>query len=583
MRHHSISRWALGGLTATALSVSGLSAPAYAADTPTLIAGATQKFTAAPGDPFDVTLSVTNSGDTAVDGAVVSFDTVWSFEDQAQFSNCEYNEAGQVRACVFDQTLEPGASYRFVVPFRVRQDTYAPRTQDSFFQWLPAAGHTPAGTPGTGAALKLQEGDPLGESEDGDWQRATVTVTGTNGTDLVAIGGTASGGIGDTVEVEAGVRNDGPATLDFSRSGNPAGHVYIKIPTGTSIVSAPGCTNVTMARVLCFTDYVFKVGQVKTWKLTLHIDKRVEGAAGLVEVNPECQCDTFLGDIDKSNNTKPLTVDVAVDDEAPVIDRVDTVSQYLPNRVDTGTGWVGSLSHLQYTVTDKSAITRTEWWVNGALASTQPLFAFDAHTLTTPTAAVELRVWDAAGNPASKSFTVNIDKAVTGTTVLPAQNALIRGTSFVTTVAVNDPHGKAYSTIIAPFRVEGSRSAAKVTSGRDGAKTIIWEVSDRLGNVAQFKRTVIVDNTAPSVSLRSAPKNNAKLTKSFGFTVNASDKNGIGRADLLINGKKVATDTRAGWGFTIDPKKYGKSFTVQLRVYDKAGNSKLSTKRTYRR
>jgi hypothetical protein len=94
---------------------------------------------------------------------------------------------------------------------------------------------------------------------------------------------------------------------------------------------------------------------------------------------------------------------------------------------------------------------------------------------------------------------------------------------------------------------------------------------------------VIVDNTAPAASLRSAPKDKAKLTKTFSVTANASDKNGIGRVDLLINGKKVSTDYRAGWGFSINPKKYGKSFTVQLRVYDRAGNSKLTAKRTYRR
>jgi hypothetical protein len=262
---------------------------------------------------------------------------------------------------------------------------------------------------------------------------------------------------------------------------------------------------------------------------------------------------------------------------------VDTVSQYLPNRVDTGTGWVGSMAYLEYKVTDESPITRAEWWVNGVLASTKPLFPWDVHTITAPTAQVELRVWDAAGNTASKSFTVNIDKTVSATVVAPAQNTLIRGTSFVTSVKVNDPHGKAYSTILSPVHVPGSRSAAKVTSGKDGAKTIVWEVADRLGNVARFKRTVVVDNTAPAASLRSAPKNNAKLTKTFGVTVNASDKNGIGRVELLINGKRVATDYRAGWGFSINPKKYGKSFTVRLRVYDWAGNSKLTAKRTYRR
>ncbi|GLW30046.1 Ig-like domain-containing protein [Actinoplanes regularis] len=768
MLHHSILRWALGGLTATALSVTGLSAPAYAADTPALIAGAPQQLTAALGERFDVTLSVTNTSDTAVDGAAVTFDTVWAFEDLEQFSNCEY-DGGLVRACVFDQTLEPGKSYRLVVPFRVREDSRAPKSHDSFFNWQPASTHASAGTPGTGPALRLQEGDRIGEGADEGWQWLTLTVTGDNGVDLAAVGGTATGWVGDVVEAEVGVRNSGPATLDLSRIGNPAAVVIIEPPAGTSIVSAPGCFKVTSTQAVCHTAYVFKVGEAKTWKLALRIDKSVPGAAGSVDVNPDCACDRFFGDIDKSNNRAPLTVDASVDetkpviedaglvanqalpyvasfqprvtdnnkvtkvevtgapattlstctpqtssdrwlckvtqqvgynteadnvltikaydaagnisapvsvpvhvdrefprfsvspapksslpsgtvtvtlndvpadvkevrvldgktdaliktltagpwtytwdatndatppaflavdrvgnvwhvstdyivdDESPVIDHVDTVSQYLPNRVDTGTGWVGSLAYLEYTVTDKSPIARTEWRVNGVLASTERLFPWDVHAINAPTAQVELRIWDAAGHAASKSFTVNIDKTVSATVVAPAQNTLIRGTSFVTSVTVGDPHGKAYSTILSPVYVPGSRSSAKITSGKDGTKTITWEVADRLGNVAQFKRTVIVDNTAPAASLKSAPANNAKLTRTFGVTANASDKNGIGRVELLINGKKVAVDYRAGWGFTIDPKKYGKSFTVQLRVYDRAGNSKLTTKRTYRR
>jgi Bacterial Ig domain len=766
--HHSISRWALGGLTATALTVAGLSTPAYA-DATTLVAGATQQFTGAPGDRFDVTLSVTNTGETAVDGAAVTFDTVWSFEDTAQFSNCEYNDAGQARACVFDQTLEPGKSYRFTVPFRIRADTYAPRVQEAFFRWQPASEHTVAGAPGTGSVLRLQEGDRIGDSEDGDWQRAAVTVTGNSGTDLAAVNATPVGWIGDVVEAEVGVRSNGPATLDFSRAGVGVA-VVVKPPAGTSIVSAPGCYHVTAAQALCETGHLFKVGEVKTWKVALRLDKSVASAVGSVEVNPDCKCERFLDDTDKSNDKAPLVVgvsvddtkpvieeagldanqtvpyitsfrplvtdnvkvtkleitsapaaanyhcepgatpadrwqctvnqltgydtdvenvltlkardaagnisepvvvpvrvdrkfprftvspaprsslrsgpvtvtldgvpadvksvkvldsktdklidtiatapwtyhwdatndatppaflavdgagnqwhvstDYVVDDESPVITEVNNTGQYQSNRVDTGTGWAGSMNYLEYAVTDESPITRTEWWVNGVLASTTPRFVWDAHTIAAPAAQVELRLQDAAGNAASKSFTVNIDKAVTGTTVFPAQNTLIRGTSFTTSVTVGDPRGKAYSTILSPVRIAGSRSSAKVTSGKDGAKTIVWEVTDKLGNVAQFKRTVIVDNTAPAVSLRSAPKNNAKVTRNFGVTLNASDKNGVSRVELLINGKRVATDSRAGWGFTINPKKYGKKFTVQFRVYDRAGNAKLSTKRTYRR
>jgi len=40
---------------------------------------------------------------------------------------------------------------------------------------------------------------------------------------------------------------------------------------------------------------------------------------------------------------------------------------------------------------------------------------------------------------------------------------------------------------------------------------------------------------------------------------------------------------QSAYTFTLNPKKYGKKFTVRLRAYDKAGNLKTSTKRTYRR
>ncbi|MEU8659943.1 hypothetical protein AB0C31_25000, partial [Actinoplanes philippinensis] len=683
MRHHSIFRWALGGLTTTALSVAGLSAPAHAADTPSFIVGGPQQVTAALGERFDATLSVTNSGDTAVDGVSLVFDTLWAHEDVQQFSNCEY-DGGLVRACVFGQTLAPGASYRLVVPFRVRADTYAPGRQDATFKWQAASEHVSAGAPGTGPVLRLQEGERIGTGEDPNWQEFTLNVTGNQGTDLVAVGGTAAGWVGGVVEAEVGVRNDGPATLDFSRAGIGPATVVVTPPAGTSIVSADGCYRVTAAQATCETEYRLTVGESKTWKLGLRIDRSVPGAAGSVTVNPDCKCQRFLGDLDKSNNTAALIVDASVDDtapviedaglvagqavpyvtsfrprvtddaevakvevtgspaltlatctpetssdlwlckvsqqvgyntetdntitikaydaagnasapvsvtvlvdrgypvykvspaphsslrsgpvtigltdvpadvrevrvldgftdelittitgapwtytwnaakgttppafeavdrvgnrihigtdyivddESPVIDRVDTVSQYLPNRVDTGTGWVGARATLEYRATDESAITRTEWWVGGVLASTTPRFDGDLRAVTTPTVRVELRLQDVAGNTAAKSFTVNVDRTVSATVVAPAQNTLVRGTSFVTSVTVKDPHGTAYSTLLSPVRLTGSRTAAKVPSGKDGAKTIIWEVADRLGNVAQFKRTVIVDNTAPA-------------------------------------------------------------------------------------
>ncbi|GIE87308.1 Ig-like domain-containing protein [Actinoplanes regularis] len=760
------------------VSVAGLTVPAYAAAEPPLLAGAEQELSAAVGEGFAATLSVTNTGTTAIDGVAVNFASANGFEATEQFANCTY-ESGRPRGCTFDQTLEPGKSYRVVVPFRSGADTYAPGGLYGQFQWQTKNEYRPTGIAGTGTNLQLQEGGKLGESSAGAWQHVSVTVTGQNGADLVAVGDAVTGTVGEVVDAEIGVHNNGPATLDWSPGGESPGLVVVTIPAGTSVVSAPGCDvwPEQARQYACQTATRFKVGATETWKFSLRIEEVVTDGAGSIEVNPDCQCQRFLDDLDKSNNKAPVTVtasgspdttapvivssgltadlphralfdfrpmvtdnvrairldvtvrtpgesttwasckpyspvaptfwackanttsragnefdteitlqafdaagngsepvttkvhidnkmpkvtfspkaqtamrpgpvtieltdvpddvvtvkvlaggsgdelatlteapwswtwnavsgakspcfqatdkagnrwpectEYVVDGRNPDITEVDYVGSYSWNRLDNGDGWVGGVSLVRATVIDQTPIVRTEWWVNGVLAWTSPEdFQWDARAITAPTATLELRVWDAAGNATSKSFPVNIDKAAPTAVISPAEKSLVRGTTFVTSIRATDRNGVAYTGIEGPDYIPGSRTTARLKSGRDGARTVTWQVIDKLGNSAYLKRTVIVDNTAPAASLKSAPANNAKLTRPFGVTANASDKNGIGRVELLINGKNVAIDYRAGWGFTIDPKKYGKSFTVQLRVYDRAGNSRLTTKRTYRR
>jgi Big-like domain-containing protein len=63
----------------------------------------------------------------------------------------------------------------------------------------------------------------------------------------------------------------------------------------------------------------------------------------------------------------------------------------------------------------------------------------------------------------------------------------------------------------------------------------------------------------------------------------ASDHNGANRVELLVNDKIVAKDTTAGYSFSINTTKYGKTMKVQLGAYDKAGNSLTSSTRTWHR
>lgn len=757
-------RWMLAAVAAITLSPA-VATPAQAtADV--LIGGAAQKLSAAVGESFNVTLSVTNTGATTVDGVAVYFGTTWGFEPTSQFSNCVYDANG-LRACTFDQDLAPGKSYRLVVPYRVYADAYAPGGLNGQFHWMPLSAYTPpSGSAGGGGRLAIQEGDRLGESPAGSWQLVDVDVTGTNGADLVAVGTTLSGRVGDVVDATVGVRNNGPATLDWTLTGTSPGLVRVTIPGGTSVVTVPaGCglagaeeqSQNGVAQYLCETATLFKANTTTNWKFGLKIDSATSGAAGSVEVNPACQCQRFSADLDKSNNTAQLMVNAAtgnadvtapsiddtgivegqlvpailnfrptvsdnvavtkletvlnqrpavacasglcrvqttslgsdidatitvrafdaagnhsekstvvhvdnvlptgalspaagssmrsgtmtvtvtglqpdtakvtmldggtrtaapwtftwdaadkatpptfvitdragnsitrfsryiVDDEAPVIDRVDFTGSYSSNRLDLGGGWVGAFSFVKATISDESPIARTEWWVNGVLTSTDPLFYWIATNITAPTAAVEARVWDAAGNNASRSFVVNIDQTAPTMVVSPAERALIRGSSYVTALNASDRSGVAYTGLQDPVYAGGTVTSVRLTAGKDGTKTLTWLAIDELGNYTYVKRTVIVDNTAPSLSITSWPKNNAKLTRTVTLKASTADRNRVAKVQLMVNGKVVATDTKAAYAFTLNPKKYGKKFTVLFRAYDRAGNVKNSTKRTYRR
>ena len=124
---------------------------------------------------------------------------------------------------------------------------------------------------------------------------------------------------------------------------------------------------------------------------------------------------------------------------------------------------------------------------------------------------------------------------------------------------------------------------ASAPAGSDGRHTVTWEVCDGVGNVRRLTRTVTVDNTKPTLRITSGPGDGAKVSSTVTVTASASDRNGVDRVELLVNGKVVARDTTAGYRFSIDPRKYGKTIKVQLRAYDRAGNSAITSTRTWHR
>ncbi|BEL10808.1 hypothetical protein Q0Z83_089990 [Actinoplanes sichuanensis] len=247
--------------------------------------------------------------------------------------------------------------------------------------------------------------------------------------------------------------------------------------------------------------------------------------------------------------------------------RVHGVVTFQPTGVSSDTARIELLDARGTIVAQSTAAPWTMTWDTQGLNGAQSL-AF--------------RIFDHAENGDIDMGTFEVDNAGPAVgSITPGDRALVRG-SVRTTAKASDPSG------ISSVRVTGGRATSSpwawtVTPKAQGNHTIEWVVTDKLGNTTVVRRVVVNDTVAPTLKLTRAPKNNTKLTRNTTLAASAGDRNGIAKVQLLVNGKVVATDTRAGYTFTLNPKKYGKKFTVQLRAYDKAGNVTTLGKRTYRR
>ncbi|MEU4423904.1 S8 family serine peptidase [Actinoplanes sp. NPDC024001] len=191
-------------------------------------------------------------------------------------------------------------------------------------------------------------------------------------------------------------------------------------------------------------------------------------------------------------------------------------------------------------------------------------------------------------NAALFKSTDTVPPTVTGMT--PRQNAAVRGTVAVVPTGMTD----AKSGIRAvELYVDGKHHSVDYaspwaptlkTTGRNGAIKLQLRVTDKAGNRTWSpSRVVIADNVLPSVSITKGPKNKAKVKGTVTIKVKASDRSGISKVQLLVNGKVVATDTTAGYSLKFKVSKQKKKMKVRVRAYDKAGNVRYVTTRTYYR
>lgn len=185
---------------------------------------------------------------------------------------------------------------------------------------------------------------------------------------------------------------------------------------------------------------------------------------------------------------------------------------------------------------------------------------------------------------------INLDQALVDLTppavsFSPASGALRRGTVPVA-VSASDASGFTRMELLVNGAVVGTDPAAPWTfswaSGtRTGRISLGVRAYDRYGNATLVQHSVVVDNTRPTLAV-TAPKNGARVSGTVKLTATATDTYGVARVELWINGRRVASDATKPYAFSIASAKYGRTLTVQVRAYDKAGNLTTSTRTWHR-
>ena len=255
----------------------------------------------------------------------------------------------------------------------------------------------------------------------------------------------------------------------------------------------------------------------------------------------------------------------------------------------------GSGQAIDFAVSDEpSGVDHVELYGNGQLLDREygiinPYLIWKLPAPHGSHVELALRAYDGLGHVSEVRRTLLVDNEKPVVTVQPANRAFVRGVIYPSVTSVRDLSGIAEFDLNVSSRIQLRtlkapwRFAVDTRKLSDGTQVMTWGVYDKTWNLTNVQRLVTVDNHLPTVSYGSAPKNGAKLTKTVTIAATAGDPHGVSRVQLLVNGKVAATDYQRAYSFRLNPKNYGKKFTVRLRAYDRAGNVRYSATRTYRR
>ncbi|WP_217163709.1 hypothetical protein [Streptomyces sp. AC512_CC834] len=279
------------------------------------------------GDTYNAPLGFRNTGSMSADGVVLRFAGTRGLSFPDSYDNCSYAEENKdnliryrkVALCTFEGDFWPGLAYKLSEPIKVKTADFA--LGDIFSYGFDAVGAKEVGALRAGADYRQGSGrtltlEPVESGQVDDYSKyAEIDLATQNSYDLDLTGARVAGEQGETVTVDVGLSNHGPAWIGSLRAGGEPLGFTVQIPEGASVVESPcrPLNGESSSEYRCFADTPFLEDDERSFPFKLRIDKVVEGAKGKIAL-PEYD-DPWEGD--PSNDTGWIVLNGTGDEETP--------------------------------------------------------------------------------------------------------------------------------------------------------------------------------------------------------------------------------------------------------------------------
>jgi hypothetical protein len=248
------------------------------------------------GDTFQAPLGFRNLGGLGGKGVVLRIYGSRGLSFPSTFGNCWYDprdpddlRGGSTALCVFDSEFAAETAYGLSAPFPIETAGFALYDVMSYsFSAVPAdqvgkllaEGDYRAGTGPELGLVRLPDADPAGYT-----RYAEMDFPTKNTFDLDLTGERLRARKGETVSVDVGFANHGPAWLAILRSGGEPISFWVDLPPGTTTTTVPeGCRAADWEGAegdyLCSIDTPILEDASRTFTFGLRVDEVIRNATG---------------------------------------------------------------------------------------------------------------------------------------------------------------------------------------------------------------------------------------------------------------------------------------------------------------